>query len=372
VPIAFTRRKFLAAAAAGGALAIVPGELRNAARAATAAATSDQTAPGFYFFSPEEQATCAAICARVVPSTDPLTGGPVAGATEAHAVVFIDRLLSAFSLPASVADNPAVYLQGPFSNRHPYPDYASGGPSTQWPADDFMSPDGQVHYVSLDALQELSWRALIQGIDAALAGAPPWMSTRWASEVRSGLVPAPGPAQGLQSLYRAGLAAFNSYSEELFHEPFAQATPAEQDLMLEAAGNAVIGPLPLPGPPGAPAAAKSLFPYVVEHTFEGSYGLPEYRGLDANPLWAEIHWDGDTQPLGSSVYDDNRYGPGEGPNAGFGEEGVFVPRGDYREFRPVSFLGPSGGGPRLTKADVAPIVELLQKQGLLVTGGGGR
>ncbi|HLI25035.1 MAG TPA: gluconate 2-dehydrogenase subunit 3 family protein [Acidimicrobiales bacterium] len=369
MPTAFTRRKFLAAAAAGGALAIVPGELGAAARAATA--TADQAEPGFYFFTPAEGATCAAICARVVPSTDPVTGAPVAGAAEARAVVFIDRLLSAFSLPAAVADNPAVYLRGPFSNRNPYPDYATGGPSGQFPADDFMSPDGQGHYVALDALQELSWRALIVGVDAALATAPPWMSARWASEVRSGLIPALGPPQGLQALYRSGLAAFDSYSETLFHEPFSQATPAQQDLMLEAAGNAVLGPLPAPSPPGAPPAAKALFPYVVDHTFEGSYGLPEYRGLDSNPLWAEIHWDGDTQPLGSSVYDETLYGPGEGPNAGFGEQGVFVPRGDYREVRPVSFLAP-GGGPALTEGDVAPIVEVLQSQGLVAPLGGGK
>lgn len=355
-----SRRQFLLAAGAAGAAASLPPALSQAARAAAVRSSATE----FYFFSSEEAATCAAICARVVPSTHPITGTPAAGAAEAGAVVFIDRLLAAFQLPASVADNPAIYLRGPYSNRNPYPDYATGEPSTDTPPG-FLSPDGQAHFVDIDELQQLAWRMLIEGQDAALAAAPAWLSKTWMTQVKAGTISGPNPA-GFQQIYRKGLQAFDAYSSGLFKVPFARASGTEQDLMLEAAGNVVLSNLPLPAPVGPSADAKTLFPVVVNHTFEGSYGLPEYRGRDTNPLWAEINWDGDTQPLGNSIYDENLYGPGQGPNEGFGEEGVFVPRGDYREHRPVSFIGPQRGT-ELTEADIAPLVEAWKRLGIVRT-----
>jgi len=352
-----SRRQFLLAAAAAGTVTALPAALRHGARAAASG-----TADTFYFLSREQAATCAAICARIVPSADPVTGASVPGATEAGAVVFVDRLLAAFQLPTSVADHPGVYLRGPYSNRNAYPDYATGEPSSHFPSGS-LSPSGQTHFVALDALQELTWRMLIEGQAAALAQAPKWLSTKWAAQVKAGIISGPNPI-GLQKIYRSGLKAFDAYSAELFQVPFAQATEQQQDLMLEAAGNVVLSNFPVPPPVGAPEDAKTLFPYVVIHTFEGSYGLPEYRGRDTNPLWAEINWDGDTQPLGNSIYDENLHGPGEGPNKGFGEVGVFLPRGGYREHRPVSFLGPQPGA-ELTEADVAPLIEAWQRMGLL-------
>lgn len=353
-----SRRQFLLAAAAAGTVAALPATLKQGARAAADAGTTDT----FYFLSREQAATCAAICARIVPSSDPVTGAAVPGATEAGAVVFVDRLLAAFQLPTNVADHAAIYLRGPYSNRNPYPDCATGEPSSQHPTG-FFSADGQTHFVAIDALQELAWRMLIEGQDAALAKAPTWLSNKWIAQVKAGLIPGANPV-GLQKIYRSGLKAFDDYSTELFQVPFAQATAQQQDLMLEAAGNVVLSNLPVPPPVGAPADAKTLFPYVVNHTFEGCYGLPEYRGRDSNPLWAEINWDGDTQPLGNSIYDQNLHGPGEGPNEGFGEAGVFVPRGGYREHRPVSFLGPQPGA-ELSEADVAPLVEAWQRMGII-------
>lgn len=352
-----SRRQFLLAAGAAGAAASLPPALSQAARAAA------RTAPTrFYFLSAQEAATCAAICARVVPSTDAITGAAAPGATEAGAVVFIDRLLAAFQLPASEADNPAIYLRGPYSNRNAYPDYATGGPSKQTPAG-FVSPGGQTHFVSIDALQQLAWRMLIEGQEAALAKAPAWLSKTWIAQVKAGTITGPNPA-GFQQIYRKGLQAFDAYSNGLFKVPFAKASSTEQDLMLEAAGNVVLSNLPLPAPVGPSADAKTLFPIIVNHTFEGSYGMPEYRGRDTNPLWAEINWDGDTQPLGNSVYDENLWGPGQGPNEGYGEAGVFVPRGDYREHRPVSFIGPQRGI-ELSETDIAPLVEAWKRLGIV-------
>jgi hypothetical protein len=334
------------------------------ARAASAesGATGNTT---FYFFTTAEEATCRALCARIVPSADPVTGAAAPGATEAQAVVFIDRFLAAFELPAQVADNPAIYLHGRFSGRNPYPDDKSGSPSGTFPPDDMLTDStGQAHFFPLSNLQQLSWRCVIEGPDHALAAAPPWVARTWTAQVDKGTIPAPPPG-GLQSIYRKGVAAFDAYSRSLFGVPFAQASPSEQDLMIEAAGNVVVSQAPAPSPPGPPTDAKALFPYLVINTFQGTYGLPEYRWMDgpgSTEIWKEIAWDGDTQPLGSSIYDESLYGPGQGPNAGFGEAGVYEPRGGYKEYRAVSYLEP--GASELTPQDIAPLVQALKARGI--------
>jgi len=132
--------------------------------------------------------------------------------------------------------------------------------------------------------------------------------------------------------------------------------------LLAAAGNVILAQFPLPTPPGAPDAAKALFPLVTVHTFQAVYGLPEYRWQhnDAG-VWNSVAWDGDTQPMGNSIYDEHASGPGKGPNQGFGDPHVYVPRGGYRERRPVSTLG-DGGGAALSKKNVAPLVKALRAQ----------
>jgi hypothetical protein len=187
----------------------------------------------------------------------------------------------------------------------------------------------------------------------------------WVSQVEKKTIPAP-PNGGLQQIYRKGVAAFDDYSKSLFGVPFAQASPTEQDLMIEAAGDVVASQAPAPSPPGAPSDAKTLFPYLVINTFQGTYGLPEYRwmnGPNSTEIWKEIGWDGDTQPLGSSIYDENLFGPGQGTNAGFGDPAVYQPRGGYKEYRAVSYL--ESGASELTPQDIAPLVEALKAKGIV-------
>lgn len=342
------------ATAAGGLLAVPPvfDSLFQAARA-----SGDR-----FFLDGQQWDTCAALCSRIVPTgTDPAIDP---GATEAQAVVFVDRFLAAFELPSDVADNPAIYLRGRFSGRNPFPG-ADGAPSGTWPADEFLSPGGTAHFLGLTPGQELSWRCQLYGA-AALSAAPAWVSPAWKAQAEANL-PAPG---GLRAMYQAGLDAFDSYSESLFHVPFAQASPPEQDLMLAVAGNVVLGatPLPLPSPPAAPAAASALVPAITLHTFQATYGLPEYawrnqatdptvQRLHGTAEWRAIDYTGDTQPLGNTIFDPAMFGPGEGPNRGFGEEGVYVPSGGYVELRPVSTLG--GGGTVIGASGAATIVGAL-------------
>lgn len=354
----FTRRRFLAAAAAAGAGALIPESLATWTRQA---ALATGTQPGF-FLNPTRMATCAAACARLVPTganpaTDP-------GATEADAVVFIDRFLAAFELPASLADNPAIWLDGRYSGRNPFPDPATGEPSTDFPTDDMLDGTGQAHFLPLTRTEVLAWRAQLYGSAdlVAAVGSDPQMKT-WAGQVASGLIPGVSSG-GLRALYASGLDALNSFSEGLFHTPFASASTTEQDVMLALVGNIALDSLNLPIPSILvipPPAAEALFSTLLSHTFEACYSLPEYRWQHSNPMWPLIGYDGDTQPLGNSIYDENLpgAGPGEGPNAGFGEAGVYLPRGGYREYRPVSYPDPGAAANQFTDAQAEQILSQI-------------
>ena len=342
-----SRRRFIAGAAGAGGIALIPTAILDRVVAATTSSATDT----WFFLSPAEQATARALCARLVPTGSDPVASP--GASEARAVLFIDRFLSAFELPATLADGPAIWLTGNFSGRQPYPDPADGEASASSPPDAFLSDSGQAHFVSPDARQALAWRAQLYGAsvltDAARTN--PTLAT-WAQQVASGLIPGVS-AGGLRQVYRAGLAAFDSWSRALFLTPFAGAQPLEQDAMIAAAGNLVIdqiGPSLPPLPLVPPAAAEQLYPVILDHTFQACYGLPEYRWSRQNPVWQEIGYDGDTEPLGNSVYDENLAPPGEGANQGFGQAGVFVPRGGYREFRPVSY--PDAAQPPLSLSEL--------------------
>jgi hypothetical protein len=360
--MSLTRRQFLKAAVLVGGSAAVPPVLESFLQSARAAIGAD--APG-YFLSSERWATCAALCARIVPTGSDQATDP--GATEALAVVFVDRFLSAFELPATVADGPAIWVKGPWSGRNPFPG-DDGFASNDYPPDDFLDPAGVGHFLGLSPAQTLSWRYQLYG-QTVVQTAPAWAAVAWAKQVGN-LIPSPVPGDGLRQTYAAGLDAFDSWSKSTFGTPFARASTQEQDLMLALAGNVVLGavtsnlPVTLPTPPAPPPAAQTLFPIITLHTFQATYGIPEYswRSQDHDPTvirlegtaqWRALGYDGDTQPLGNSVFDPDMYGPGEGPNEGFGEEGVYVPSGGYREFRPVSTLAP--GGNVLTAADMATI-----------------
>lgn len=332
-----SRRDFLIAAMAMGATVAVSPRLEAAIRQVTASGS-----PDMFFLSPARARTCAAICARIIPSGG--AGDP--GATEAHAVNFIDRFLAAFELPVAVADGPAIYIHGRFSDRN-----AHAG-------DDFLR-GGRARFLPLNGHQEMSWRAKLYGVTAL--DHPPagtFVSKKWRAQVGS-LLPAP---VSIRKTYADGLDAFDAYSKKTFGTRFASAASLEQDLLLAAAGNVVLSQIPLPSPPGAPGAAKALFPLIVVHTFQGTYGLPEYRGQhnDAG-VWDSIAYDGDTQPEGNSIYDEHAFGPGKGPNQGFGDPHVYLPRGGYRERRPVSTLG-GGTGTALSKKNIAPLVKALRAQ----------
>jgi len=332
--------------------------------------------------------TAAALCRTIIPTgTDPVTGAVTSpGADQANAVQFIDLFLSAFDLPgqpwvsstvAPLADQPAIYLRGRFSGRNPHPsadpDVTPAGP---YPPDDLESAGGERHFLGLSPQQAIAWYARLYG---TLQGLPSQLrqgftpSPTWLGQVLSSTPSIPG-AQGLRPLYLAGLAAFDAWSTQNFGTGFAGATPLEQEALVAVVANPIVNaassnglpglPKPLPNPV-PPADAASLFSVLVLHTIQGCYALPEYGGNGgsrdpgAKPAtWASIGWDGDTMPLGNSLYDADAYGPGQGPNAGYGDPAVFQPQGTYVEFRPVST--PGDDDTLATADDLRALVQHLQ------------
>ncbi|MHB8438434.1 MAG: gluconate 2-dehydrogenase subunit 3 family protein [Acidimicrobiales bacterium] len=405
-----TRRTFLqaaTAAAGAAALPLAPGisQLFRAAQLAGSSAAAPKNTLGgpFFLTGGDAYATCAALCACVLPTgTNPVTGAITSpGATEANAVQFIDMFLAAFELPSTIADNPAVYLQGRYSGRNPFPPVDPDAPGAftagnlRYPADQLELAGGQRQFLGLSAQQLISWYLQLYGtltdIEEVLSAAPwaakaqfPFVnsglwSAKWLSQVESGQIPGVVPG-GLRALYVNGLAAFDSWAEQNFQTTFASCATAEQQAMALVAANPLLNaaasnglslPAPLPSPT-PPAPAAKLFGTLALHTIQGSYCLPEYGGNGgtlspsaAPVMWTSLKWDGDTEPLGNTVYDASAYGPGAGPNAGFGEAGVYQPRGTMVEFRPTSY---PGNDPSLaTVEELQALLQYLAKAGGQVT-----
>jgi hypothetical protein len=218
------------------------------------------------FLTTEEQQVVRAIAARIVPTDDR------PGAVEAGAPQYIDRLL------AVVPDEnePAyVFAGGPFSNRNPFPDPTSGTPSTRFPTNNFAQ------FIPLTRLQLLSWRVQVLG-SAAVPGA----------DSSGGML---GSVQGWRDQYRTGIAAVEAMSMEMFGAAFATLTSSQQDAVLKASDQAFVG-------------------LVTAHTLEGMFCAPEYGGNIDRVGWDLIGYDGDSQPLGYSVFDETTMTYNERPD----------------------------------------------------------
>ena len=82
------------------------------------------------------------------------------GGADLGAATYIERLIHAYD-----ATPPAIYANGPFSGRQPFPD-ATGAPSASFPDDDFAT------YVELDRVLDAAWRLTIMGSAGLPNGAP--------------------------------------------------------------------------------------------------------------------------------------------------------------------------------------------------------
>ena len=222
--------------------------------------------PAPIFFSDHERATLAALCDRILPpDADP-------GAAALGAVAYIETLLTTFE-----SVEPRLFARGPFSGRNPFPNLLRGTPSLRRPPNAFLESVGP------SRLQELYWRAEILG--SAQAGLPPHL------EAQQG-----GPRIGLRDLYRAALAKVDEVALVRLGRSFVELSTAEQDRIFGAIDQ------PTVFPPDPTRGGRSFVDLLIRHTLEGCFAPPEYGGNTDTGGWRMIGLEGDTQPLGYSLY----------------------------------------------------------------------
>jgi hypothetical protein len=418
---AMSRRSFLVAAMASSAAVALPrslfaGRLVSEHALADAASGPTPLPGGPYFLSHsytdpstgnvhDLYAIAAAACAQIIPTATNLRTGNVKspGANEAGTVNYIDLFMAAFQpnlLSSGLVSTNPIYLGGGFSGRYNYGDSSptarklerkGSGPNTFE-----TSSSGQpetIRFLELTDAQLAAWYLRVYGPPSSTSSPPwpSWSSPAWQSADASGLIPG---AQPLQPIYEAGLSALDDWSNQNFSTGFATALPIEQEALIAQAGNpaleAVAGESPpqLPSPlinPVPPAAVATLYPILALHTIQGTYGLPEYRGqadvavngtgTEPTPgtIWADVGFDGDTQPLGNSVY---KYDAHNDLNAGYPSltytdaAGHPQPQGGYSEFRPISTLDDSDTT-LATVAEIATLFTALVDAGILTVIEGG-
>lgn len=295
--LAFSRRQFLRGAVAGSAFLVLP---RPAARAFTA------TQPAG-FLGNDELRLLDAVTSRIIPSDDTI------GAHEAGVASYIQGLLSAFpsadanrdgrrgaaDLTAIVAalgsDDAAadvdrdgsvtgadialattslyngrpIFAGGPFSGRNPYGDPTTGTPSGRFPRDSFQD------YVELPRVKRLAWMVRLDGASAV-------------PEVEDNPLALSLTDVDLRRKYREGLPLFDEVAQELQAADFAALTAEQQDEVLAEVQKRT------------PAFVNLL----MGHSIEGLLCAPEYGGNRERLGWVLVGFDGDSQPLGYTIFDE--------------------------------------------------------------------
>lgn len=269
----FTRRQILRWGVAGGAAAALPDALWGcgdddhfAVRPSPTPTVTPTPVPAS-FLRQDEKRVAAAVAARLMPSDD------TPGAIEAGVPQYIDRLLD--DVPTEDAPNGSVFAGGPFSGRNPFPDRTTGTASTNFPPDNFKQ------FIPLTRLQLLSWRVRLLG-SAAVTGA----------DFNDGVL---APAIGLRDQYRIGIAEIQSKSQEMFGAEFTVLTALQQDTVFDA-----IDP--------------DFHDLMIHHVIEGMFSAPEYGGNIDHIGWNLVQYDGDSQPLGYSIFDETTMSYRERPD----------------------------------------------------------
>jgi hypothetical protein len=255
-PLLLTRRRFLEAVAAAAAILGSPigGLERGLLRVRGG------------FLTARELDTLDALCERILPAD----GDP--GAKALGASRYIHGLLTALD-----GSQPTIFAGGPFSGRHPYPDVERGIASPNRP------PDGFRHFTPLGRLERLAWRAEIYG-----SATVPELA---ALDAQQG-----GPKKGLRDVYREGLEKVDAVAREKQGDVFRRLPPAQQDAVLVA--------LDAPGvfPPDGRRGNRTFMDLLIQHTLEGCFASPEYGGNRDGGGWAMLGVEGDSQPLGFSLF----------------------------------------------------------------------
>lgn len=216
------------------------------------------------FLTSAELATLTALCDRVIPPDhDP--GGRRLGAP-----AYIQGLLSAFD-----GKKTPIFAGGPFSNRNRISD-ENGDITRKKPKNEFAK------FIAPTRLQELHWRAGLFG-----SAAVPEVA---ALDAQYG-----GPLVGLRDVYRAGLARVDELATTMHGKRFAKLDTATQDELLAMFDDGAFEP-------DARRRGATFIDHVIRHTIEGSFAAPEYGGNKKARGWTMIGLEGDSQPLGYSLF----------------------------------------------------------------------
>jgi len=253
-PPRLTRRRFLQGA--GAVLAALALPLVTFERVAAARRG--------HFLTRRELRTLEALCDRIIPPDDE----PGAGAL--GAARYIHNLLRALD-----RRTPRVFAGGPYSGRMPFSDARTGTPSRKRPRNDFK------RFLALTELQEMRWRAELFGSSTV-----PELA---ALDAQRG-----GPLTGLRDVYRQGLARVDEIARAETGTSFAKLDASAQD--------AVFAVLDTSFPPDPRRGNRTFMDLLIQHTIEGCFAPPEYGGNSRGRGWQIVGLEGDSQPLGFSLY----------------------------------------------------------------------
>lgn len=216
------------------------------------------------YFTAHERATLGAYVDRIIPpDRDP-------GARALGVPQYIEGFLTALDGPI-----PRIYAGGPFSGRTPFPDNHRGVPGKRRPKNSFR------RFLPLTYQQELQWRAELFG-----SAVVPEVA---ALDGQNGGT----PLIGLRDLYRTSLEMIDTVAVENHGKPFVRLKTEQQDDVFTK----------MEGFTPDPRREATFNDIVIRHTLEGCFGPPEYGGNIGRRGWKMIGLEGDSQPLGYSIFD---------------------------------------------------------------------
>ncbi len=219
------------------------------------------------FFTKQERTTLEALVDRILPPDDGQPGGTALGAA---------RYIETFLTALDGKKKPRLYAGGPFSGRNPYPDPKTGQPGRKRPKNAFK------RFISPTRLQELFWRGELFGT----AGIPELA----ALDAQLG-----GAKVGLRTVYQMGLAKVDDVARMVKGGAFASLSTADQDAVLAMLDAGAFAPDPRRG-------KHTFIELLIQHTLEGAFSPPEYGGNTGLQGWKLCGLEGDSQPLGYSIY----------------------------------------------------------------------
>lgn len=250
------------------------------------------------FFTKRERATLEALVDRIIPPDDGTPGGKALGAAR-----YVEKLLTALDKRKA-----RLFGGGPYSGRNPFPDPRTGTPSRRRPRNRFRK------FIPPTRTQALYWRAELFG-----SASVPELA---AIDAQLG-----GPKVGLRDVYRTGLATVDEVATATKGGPFATLAAADQDAVLAMLDDGAFAPDPR-------RDGATFVDLVIRHTLEGCFAPPEYGGNTKTQGWALVGLEGDSQPLGFSIWSEAAGGyverpdhPMSTPNPDeLGPGGVLVPK----------------------------------------------